>query len=122
MVSPDVATLSFSVVSEGADPEKLQNDNTDKINKALDFVKSEGVESKDIKTAGYNLSPRYKYDQKTGRSSIDGYTLPQTVIVKIRDLSKVGPLGRNHKNDLADALRVEKRSRRVRPPSKSKVR
>mgnify|MGYP001598211305 FL=1 len=90
VVSPDVATLSFSVVSEGADPEKLQNDNTDKINKALDFVKSEGVESKDIKTAGYNLSPRYKYDQKTGRSSIDGYTLTQTVIVKIRDLSKVG--------------------------------
>lgn len=39
-----------------------------------------------------------------------------------RDLSKVGPLGRNHKNDLADALRVEKRSRRVRPTSKSQVR
>lgn len=92
VVSPDIANLSFSVVSQGKDPEKLQNDNNVKINNALDFIKSEGVDPKDIKTADYNLSPNYRYDEKRGVSSIDGYTLSQTVLVKIRDLGKAGKI------------------------------
>ena len=91
-VSPDIATLSFSVISEGTDPEKLQADNTDRVNAALDFVKSEGVDAKDIKTAGYNLSPRYEYDEKTRKTTIGGYVLTQSVAVKIRDLTKVGKI------------------------------
>ncbi len=89
-IAPDLATFSFSVVSQGADPVKLQNDNNAKVNTAIDFVKSQGVEAKDIKTSNYNLSPNYRWDPKTGRNSIDGYTLDQTVTVKVRDLSKVG--------------------------------
>lgn len=92
VVAPDVATLSFSVISEGADPEKLQNENNEKINKALEFVKTEGIEAKDIKTAGYDLSPRYGYDDKTRKSFISGYTLTQTIFIKIRDLEKVGKI------------------------------
>ncbi|MEK9185986.1 MAG: SIMPL domain-containing protein, partial [Patescibacteria group bacterium] len=57
VVSPDIAKISFSVVSEGADPEKLVAENTAKMNKAIDFVKAQGVEAKDIKTTNYNLSP-----------------------------------------------------------------
>lgn len=91
-VSPDIATLSFSVISEGADPEQLQADNTDRINAALEFVKSEGVEAKDIKTAGYNLSPRYEYNEETRKTVISGYVLTQSVAVKIRDLTKVGKI------------------------------
>ncbi len=92
VVAPDIANLSFSVVSQGKDPEKLQNDNSVKINNALDFIKSEGVDSKDIKTADYNLSPNYRYDEKKGASFIDGYTLSQTVVVKIRNLDDVGKI------------------------------
>ena len=40
-IVPDLATLSFSVVSQGADPVKLQNDNNAKVNSAIDFVKSQ---------------------------------------------------------------------------------
>ncbi len=92
IVAPDVANLSFSVISEGKDPEKLQNDNNTKINAVIEFVKSEGVDAKDIKTAGYNLSPRYEYDEKTRQSFISGYTLTQTVTIKVRDLNKVGKI------------------------------
>ncbi len=92
LVAPDIAQFSFSVVAEGKDPEKLATDNTAKMNAAIDFVKSQGVEAKDIKTAGYNLSPKYDYDRKTGRSFINGYTLTQTVFVKVRDFAKVGKL------------------------------
>lgn len=92
VVSPDVATLSFSVVSEGADPVKLPEDNNKKINAAIEFVKGQGVEAKDIKTADYNLSPRYEYNEKTRKTFIDGYTLTQTVFIKIRDFSKTGTI------------------------------
>lgn len=91
-IAPDLATFSFSVVSQGVDPVKLQNDNNAKVNAAIDFVKAQGVEAKDIKTSDYNLSPNYVWNQKTGKSSIDGYTLNQSVVVKVRDLSKVAVL------------------------------
>lgn len=92
VVAPDIASLSFSVVSQGKDPVKLQEDNNTKINKALDFVKAQGINAKDIKTADYNLSPNYHWDEKTRISSIDGYTLNQSVVIKVRDLSKVAVL------------------------------
>lgn len=88
-VSPDIAKLSFSVVSEGANPKLLAENNNKKMNAAIDFVKSQGIEEKDIKTTEYNLSPRYEYDEKTKKTFISGYTLTQTVLVKVRDLNKV---------------------------------
>ena len=60
------------------------------MNKVIEFVKSTGVEDKDIKTTGYNLYPRYDYVE--GRQIAAGYSLNQTVEVKIRDLKKVGEI------------------------------
>ena len=88
-VSPDVAKFSFSVVNEGSDPAKIANDNNAKINKAIDFIKSQGVDAKDIKTISYSLDPNYVYDEKTRRQYLSGYKLTQTVQVKVRDLNKV---------------------------------
>jgi uncharacterized protein YggE len=89
-IKPDIATYSFSVVSQGTDPEKVQKGNTEKMNKAISFVKEMGIKDADIKTTGYNLYPRYSYDKETGRSLNDGYELTQTVTIKIRDLETVG--------------------------------
>jgi len=101
-VSPDMANISFSVVTEGTDTQKIYADNTSKMNSAIEFVKSKGIEEKDIKTTQYNLSPKYEYDEETRKSFISGYTLTQTVSVKVRELAKVAevieglsPLGIN---------------------------
>ena len=87
---PDLATYSFSVVSQGSDPDAIGRENTTRMNQAIAFVKQQGVAEADIKTTGYNLYPRYTYDKDTGRSRIDGYELTQTVTLKFRDLTKVG--------------------------------
>lgn len=92
IVSPDIANLSFSVVSEGKDPVVLQEDNNKKMRAAQDHVKAQGVDEKDIKTAQYDLQPRYEYDEKTRRSFISGYMLTQTVFVKVRDIGKVAAI------------------------------
>lgn len=91
-VSPDIAKLSFSVVSQGINPKTLADNNNKKMNAAIDFAKSKGIEEKDIKTTDYNLSPRYEYDEKTKKTFISGYTLTQTILVKIRDLNKVAEI------------------------------
>lgn len=90
--SPDIAQLSFSVVSEGMNPEKIADDNNKKISAAIEFVKSNGVELEDVKTTNYNLNPRYEYDEDKRTSYISGYVLTQTVSVKIRDLGRVAKI------------------------------
>jgi len=88
-VIPNIAILSFSVISEGQDTKKISVENADKINKAIEFIKKQGIEAGDIQTAEYNLSPRYGYDEKRRVSFISGYTLTQTVKVKVRDFTKI---------------------------------
>ena len=91
-VSPDIAKISFSVVSEGANPKTITDENNKKINTAISFVKSQGIDEKDIKTTQYNLSPRHEYDEKTKKTFISGYILTQAVLVKVRDLNKTAEI------------------------------
>ena len=109
---PDVAKFSFSIITEGKDLTKIQKENTDKANAVIDFLKKQGVDSLDIKTTNYNISPKYTYYNcsepvvsggQQGSFSISkpkpcpppeitGYTLIQTINVKIRDFSKIGDI------------------------------
>jgi len=106
-VSPDIAQASFSVVSQGKNPDTLSTSNNDKMSAVVQFIKSQKVDEKDIKTTDYNLSPNYQWDKNTQRNYIVGYTLTQTVTVKIRDLGNVAsviggltPLGVNQIGDI----------------------
>ncbi len=105
---PDVAQFTFSVISEGGkDIANIQKENTGKVNKIIDFIKSNGVEKKDIKTQSYNVQPRYQYyecgtapfsagtvttTKKCPPRDIIGYTIKQTVLVKARSFNKIGEL------------------------------
>ena len=89
---PDIAAFSFAVVSVGQNSIALQSENIKKMNGAIEFVKSQAVDEKDIKTTQFNLFPRYEYDEKRRQSFITGYELRQSVQVKIRDLSKISPI------------------------------
>ncbi|MDD5547510.1 MAG: SIMPL domain-containing protein [Candidatus Pacebacteria bacterium] len=89
---PDIAQVSFSVLTRGSSPEKISDENIKKMNAAIDYVKGEGIDVKDIKTTGYNLSPNYEYDKDRRTSYISGYTITQTVQIKIRDFSKIGKI------------------------------
>ncbi len=100
--TPDLAEISLSVVSQGADPQGLSNDNNTKMNAVMQFLGSQGIATSDIMTTGYNLQPDYQYDKQSNKTTIFGYTLTQTVQVKIHDLTKVAsvlgglaPLGVN---------------------------
>jgi len=104
-VVPDIAELTLSVLTEGgADAGILQEENSTKMNKIISYLKDAGVDEKDIKTSNYSISPRYKtyscgriYTSETTLvpcppSEIVGYTIRQSVNVKVRDFSKIGEI------------------------------
>lgn len=88
--SPDVGVIDISVKTEDMDVSKASSDNSVKMNGIISFLKGEGIEEKDIKTTGFNINPRYEYNNKTGERTLAGYEVIQTVNVKIRDLTKIG--------------------------------
>ncbi|MFC1810390.1 SIMPL domain-containing protein [Patescibacteria group bacterium] len=94
---PDIAQFSFDVISQGStDIAKTQQENTEKMNAVLDYIDTEGIDKKDIKTLSYNIQPRYSTSRCEDRvcppPKIVGYTVSQSAQVKIRDFSKISSL------------------------------
>lgn len=96
VAKPDVALLSFSVISEGKDVKTISDQNNEVTGKAIAFLKEKGIEEKDIQTTEYNLSPVYSqqpaYSSVSFTPSIVKYSLTQTVRVKIRDFTKTSEI------------------------------
>ena len=101
--TPDLAELTFSVVTQGKNPTDLSNNNNANMTSVLSFIASEGVASSDITTTGYDLEPNYGSVMESAnlingvmvpirQQTIVGYTLTQTVTVKIHDLTKVASI------------------------------
>ena len=96
---PDVAKFTISVMSQGGlNLETIQDENADKSNSVADFLKSQGIDDKDIKTQAYGIEPRYQYGvcrydgEICPPPTIVGYTVSQTLEVKGRDFEKLGDM------------------------------
>lgn len=105
VVKPDIAEFTFSVITKGGlDLAAVRGENDEKSKKASDFLKSLGIESKDIKTESFNLQPEYEnYNcapvypfgaepRPCPPPKIVGYSVSNTVSVKIREpkFEKIG--------------------------------
>ncbi len=93
----DIASFSFEVNEEGITSEEAQKKATEKMNKALAYLKDNNVEEKDIKTENYSVTPKYSniapcyaFDCPAPESKIVGYTVNQSVRVKVRDTDNAG--------------------------------
>jgi len=98
-VKPDLAEISFTVLTEAKTVAAALSDNSAKMNKVIDFIKSQGIDEKDIKTTNFSISPRYEYTEtssiypyRPGKQVLAGYDVNQQIDVKIRDLAKVGDI------------------------------
>lgn len=95
--TPDVATFSVSVITEGnTDVASLQSQNAEKMKAVSQFMKDTGVKEKDLKTRDYTITPRYNNPVcQRGvcpPATIVGYTMSQSLEVKVRDIAVVGDL------------------------------
>jgi len=89
-IKPDIAKISVSVEKEAVSIADVQKQATDAINKIVEFLKSSGIEDKDIKTTNYSIYPRYDY-LRTGQV-FRGYVVSQTLDVKIRKIDDAGKI------------------------------
>jgi uncharacterized protein YggE len=97
---PDLVLTTFSVITEAKTVTEAMQENTKKMNAIIDFVKGQGVEEKDVKTASFNVYPRYEYQKveteiypyPPGKRVLVGYEVTQSLEVKIRDMEKIGDI------------------------------
>lgn len=97
---PDIATFSFSVTEASESVESAQKALDEKIAKALGVLKEAEVAEKDIKTTGYNVYPKYEWNEvrcfaypcPVGKNQLVGYEVSQSITVKVREVKKVGDL------------------------------
>jgi len=98
---PDIATFNFSVNSKEADAAAAQTAAATNVNAIMEYLKSKGIDDKDIKNTGYNLNPRYEYPQvrctewdcpPAGEPKLVGYEVTQSIDVKVRETKDAGML------------------------------
>ncbi len=137
---PDIASVYFTI-SKDAKTVKEAQDEVAKIEKnALDVLKKNGIEDKDIKTDNASFYPKYeyKYDTKimpcnmygcppqNGNNVIVGYTASESITVKVRNTDDAGKImqglgetgvsnlnGPNFMIDDEDALKAEARKKAI---------
>ncbi|MDD2807736.1 MAG: SIMPL domain-containing protein [Patescibacteria group bacterium] len=85
---PDIAQVSLGVTTDNLKVADAQKENTTKVNDLMKNLKALGVADKDIQTSNYNIYP--KYDYSNGKQNLIGYTVNQSLNVKIRNLDSVG--------------------------------
>src|SRR3989338_4450087 len=139
---PDIANIYFSIRKEAKTVKDAQAAVAVVEKIALDFLKSNGVAEKDIKTSNASFNPKYdyKYDDtatvmpctmygcppRPGKSVITGYEAYESITVKVRNTDEVGKImqglgttgvsdlsGPNFAIDDEDELKAEARKKAI---------
>jgi len=86
----DIANLTVGLKTEvKKTAAEATKENTTKMNDILKELKGLNIDSKDIKTTDYRLSPVYNWTDQKGQQ-LAGYEVSQNVNVKIRNLDSIG--------------------------------
>jgi uncharacterized protein YggE len=84
--TPDLATVSLGVLTQGDTADGVQNESSKKINTIIDFVIKQGIDKNDINTSQFNIYPTQDY--REGKSIITGYQANQTIVIKVRKVNE----------------------------------
>jgi uncharacterized protein len=95
---PNIATVSFSVEKTAKTVVEAQNQVTTVMSDVLATLKTSGIAEKDIQTTSYDINPKYEYQSSVcaadlcppSRQILIGYTVSDTVQVKIRAIDTAG--------------------------------
>lgn len=94
-VAPDMAVLVLTVTREAETARSALDANSSAMNDVLTAMKAEGIEARDLQTSGFSIRPKYTYpspksSQKQETPRIVGYTVRNSLTVRVRDISAVG--------------------------------
>jgi uncharacterized protein len=85
-LKPDVAIITLGVQTTDADAAKARKANNDAMAKVLAALKGFGIAGADITTTDFSINPTYN----DKGDKITGYTVSNTLSVKVKALDKLG--------------------------------
>ena len=88
-VAPDMATVTFGVVTEAPTAQAAMAQNAERMNAVSAALRRAGVAERDIQTSGLNLQAQYDY-QENQPPKLRGYQASNRVTVRVMDLTKTG--------------------------------
>lgn len=93
---PDVALINFTITNDGESVKEAQDKTTEAIALNLKSIRDLGILDKDIKTTSYTSTPKYSgvpctyYSCRYNEQKIIGYTVSESIEVKLHDTSMTG--------------------------------
>ena len=87
-VVPDMAEIIITIRTEDKSASNCQQENTEKLNQLLEYVRGLGFEDESIETSGFSLNPRYKWTNN--EQILTGYEMRTTVTVTDIPMDQVG--------------------------------
>ncbi len=89
-VVPDMAEIVYGITTEHKDPSQCQQENAEKLDKILEYLKAKGYEDQSIKTTGFSLDPQYDWSGNTRK--LVGYEMSTRITVTDVPMEEVGAL------------------------------
>ena len=89
---PDRATLSIGVTTQAQTAQAAAAENARQLDAVVNAVRDGFGATAELKTSGYAVNPDYRYPQPGGPPLIAGYTVINTLEVKLSEVSLLGKL------------------------------
>ena len=114
--TPDIVILQLGVEVEMRSVEAARTAAATSMNAAIDSLKSNGVEQKDIQTVQFSVQPQY--DFVSNRQTLRGYRVTNVVSAKVRKIDTAGKIIDDVARAAGDAVVVRSLSFTIEDPSK----
>lgn len=87
-LTPDRASVSIGVETEGKDVVAIKKDNDRRVRQIFEALKKVGIDQKDIMTSDLSIQPQYNWKPE-GRRELVKYQMRNVVHITVRDLTKL---------------------------------
>ncbi len=96
-IAPDMAVLTLTVTRQADTARAALDANSSAMTEVHKAMQKNGIENRDMQTSGFSIQPNYVYPapQGTGKREpphIAGYTVRNSLTVRIRDIDAVGTI------------------------------
>jgi uncharacterized protein YggE len=91
-VTPDIASLWLGIEAKADTVAEAQSQATEAMDAVMAALVDSGVEEKDIQTQYFSIYPVTSWDKDTEEEIVAGYEVTNMVMVKIREIDKIGAI------------------------------
>lgn len=95
-VAPDLAIVSLGVSETRKTAREALDVASSAMSAVIDALKKQGIAPRDLQTSGLSIQAQYSYPQNEDGTPeppvLTGYAVSNTLVVRIRDLAKVGAI------------------------------